>query len=208
MILNKVDLKFFIEQDKLMNGRVCLSTTEKIKFFFVPDEKIKFLRYLRKTEYYHNCSKSNVSIRLNRLILYYFYRIKLHKLGIRLGYSIPINVVDSGLSLPHVGTIVISPKAHIGKNCRLHVGVNIGASGGNDEAPLIGDNVYIGPGAILFGDIKIANNVTIGANATVNKSCEKQNVVFAGTPAKIVKENYPSWVVFNKICDAGVSTLD
>lgn len=72
-------------------------------------------------------------------------------------------------------------------------------SAGKPEAPIIGDNVYIGPGAILFGNITIADNVTIAANATVNKSCEVQNVVLAGTPAKVVKEEYECWVKFNKI---------
>ncbi len=71
--------------------------------------------------------------------------------------------------------------------------------GGGKNAPQLGDNVYIGPGAILFGDINIANNVTIGANATVNKSFEQENVVLAGTPAKVVKEYAPAWVEFNRI---------
>ena len=64
--------------------------------------------------------------------------------------------------------------------------MNIGASGGKNEAPTIGDNVYLGPGAILFGGISIADGVSVGANATVNKSFEEKNVVLAGTPAKIV----------------------
>lgn len=51
----------------------------------------------------------------------------------------------------------------------------------------------------MFGNITIADNVTIAANATVNKNCEVQNVVLAGTPAKVVKEKYNSWVVFNKL---------
>ena len=54
-----------------------------------------------------------------------------------------------------------------------------------EEAPIIGDNCFIGPGAKLFGKIKIGNNVAIGANAVVNKSFE-DNVTIAGVPAKIV----------------------
>ena len=115
---------------------------------------------------------------------------KKRKIGIKLGYSIPVNVFGPGLSLPHYGTIVVSKNAKVGKNCRLHVGTNIGASAGRPEAPVIGDNVYIGPGAILFGNITIADNVTVAANATVNRNCEIPNVVLAGTPAKIVKEKY------------------
>lgn len=112
---------------------------------------------------------------------------------LRLGFTIPINVCGPGLSLAHYGTIVISQEARIGDNCRIHAGVNIGASGGGNKAPMIGNNVYIGPGAILFGNIEIADNVSVGANATVNKSFTIPNVVIAGTSAKIMKENALPW---------------
>lgn len=81
--------------------------------------------------------------------------------------SIPINVCGPGLSIPHYGNIVINPKAKICRNCRIHVGVNIGMH--KDEAPQIMDNVYIGPGAILFGNITVANDVSIAANSMVTK---------------------------------------
>lgn len=110
-----------------------------------------------------------------------------------LGFSIPINVCGPGLSIAHYGSIIISSKAKIGRNCRIHSCVNIGASRGKNGAPIIGNNVYIGPGAILFGDITIADNVSIGANATVNRSFTESNVVIAGTPAEIVKRNVPAW---------------
>ena len=60
----------------------------------------------------------------------------------------------------------------------------------------IGSNVYIGPGSLIFGNIHIADNISIGVNATVNKSFDQPNVVIAGKPAKIVKTDIPSW---NKI---------
>lgn len=77
--------------------------------------------------------------------------------------------------------------------------MNIGASAGSKEAPHLGDNIYIGPGAILFGQITLADNITIGANATFNKSCEEQNVVLAGSPATVVKRNMDNWLTFNQV---------
>ena len=127
------------------------------------------------------------------------YKILYRRSSLKLGISIPINVCDYGLSIAHYGTIVISANASIGKYCHIHAGVNIGASAGKPQAPTIGDNVYIGPGAILFGDIKIADSCTIAANATVNRSFEIERSVIAGTPAKIVKEDYQNWLEFNKI---------
>lgn len=69
--------------------------------------------------------------------------------------------------------------------------MNIGAH--HDRAPRIGDNVYIGPGAIIFGGIEIADNVSIVANATVNKSVMEPNTVVVGTPAHVVKRDVQSW---------------
>lgn len=97
-----------------------------------------------------------------------WYKMRYRKQSLNLGFSIPINVCDYGLSIAHYGTIVISSNAHIGRYCHIHARVNIGASAGKPEAPTIGDNVYIGPGTIIFGNIQIADNCTITANATVN----------------------------------------
>lgn len=122
-----------------------------------------------------------------------FYKLELRRLQIKLGFTIPINVFGPALSIAHYGTIVVSKNASIGDNCRIHAGVNIGASGGNDAAHIIGNNVYIGPGAILFGGISIADGISIGANATVNRSFNTNNAVIAGTPATIVKEGSNPW---------------
>ena len=101
------------------------------------------------------------------------------------GIHIGVNVCDEGLSIAHVGPIVVHGKSKIGKNLRLHVGVNIGANGG--EPPVLGDNIYIGPGAKIFGDIKIASGCRIGANAVVCKNCEEENCTLVGVPAKIIR---------------------
>lgn len=130
---------------------------------------------LRMAEYHKN--------RGNRL-LGAFYLIRLRLMQNKYGIHIPLNVCDEGLSIAHVGPIIINGKCKIGKNLRIHVGVNLGANGG--EPPKLGDNVYIGPGAKIFGDIKIANGCRIGANAVVNKSCDIEGATLVGIPAKII----------------------
>lgn len=185
---SKEKLKSWIAQDRVSCG---FSAQRSVKEFFVelfaPNYILKFLRLLRRCEYLSNCTTL-----LNRMFFVY-NRLKLRKLQLKLGFTIPMNVFGPGLSMAHYGTIVVSPYASVGRNCRLHVGVNIGATGGTNLAPVIGDNCYIGPGAILFGNISIADNVSIGANATVNKSFSEANVVLAGTPAVIVKRDSKSW---------------
>jgi serine O-acetyltransferase len=54
--------------------------------------------------------------------------------------------------------------------------------------PKIGDNVYIGPGAKIFGDIEIADGIAIGANSVVNRSFTEPNIGIAGIPAKKIND--------------------
>ena len=49
---------------------------------------------------------------------------------------------------------------------------------------MIGDNVYLGPGAKLFGKITIADGCAIGAGAVVTKSFITPNMAIAGNPAR------------------------
>ena len=144
----------------------------------------KFERVLRKHEYYNNCCK-----RIYQKILKNYYRYIHKKLGIKYGFSIPINVFGKGLSIAHVGTIVVNSGAVVGDNCRLHVCTNIGTAAGKEhDAPTIGNNVYIAPGAKIFGKIKIPNNVIIGANSVVNKSFDEENITIGGIPAKKISD--------------------
>lgn len=48
----------------------------------------------------------------------------------------------------------------------------------------IGNNVYIGTSARILGNITIADNVVIGANAVVTKSIAEPGITVAGIPAK------------------------
>ena len=149
----------------------------------------------------NNVRPSNLLARICGVvvIMRYLTKYRLRCLSVRLGFSIPLNVFGPGLGIAHYGTIVVNPNCRIGAFCRIHANTNLGASAGHKEAPCLGDRCYIGPGAILFGDILIANDRTIGANATVSHSCEKEHVVLAGTPAKIVKEEMPNWLEFNRV---------
>jgi serine O-acetyltransferase len=135
----------------------------------------KHMKHLRKAEYALNSGK-----RLSR----YWNLLLLLRIQTRYAISIPLNVVGEGFEIVHLGSVIINAKAKIGKNCKVHPGVVIGAN--HDLAPKIGDHVYIGPGAKVFGDIEIADDVQIGANAVVNKSCMENGAVLVGVPAKII----------------------
>lgn len=171
MIESYVDYINYLEEDKKA------LKIKRSKPRFLRDRIWRYQRLLRKVEYYHNCRGGILS-----KIYYQILRYQERKLAERLGYSIPINVFGPGLSIAHQGTIVVNAQAKVGSGCRLHVCVNIG--GRNDEAPEIGNNVYIGPGVKIFGSINISDNIAIGANAVVNKSFNEPGITIGGIPAK------------------------
>ena len=121
-------------------------------------------------------------------LTYYYMEYRFRRTSLKLGFSIPKNVFGPGLAIVHYGTITVNDGARVGKNCRLHACTNIGASKGKSEAPQIGNNVYIGPGVCIFGDIRIGNGIAIGANSTVNKSFTEDHIMIAGSPAKKIGE--------------------
>ena len=110
-----------------------------------------------------------------------WYLFRLLRIQTRYGISIPLNVLEEGFEIAHLGSVIINAGSHIGKNAKLHPGVCVGAN--HDKAPRIGDNVYLGPGAKVFGDITLGNNIQVGANAVVTKSCMKDGAILVGIPA-------------------------
>ena len=175
----KAELKDFLECDK---RALNIPASRKRPRLF-GDEIWRFEILLRKREYY--ASQSGLKYKPAMLLYTYLW----HRMSVRLGFSIPINAFDKGLSIAHRGTIVVNGNARVGKNCRLQESVTIGTTGGSALAPRIGDGVFIGSGARIIGDIDIADGVAVGAGAVVIKSCLEKNVSLAGVPAKIVSRN-------------------
>ena len=180
MINNKADLKRYLKQDAL-----ALRITNRKRPKLFGDYVWKFEILLRKTEYYYNVSKKHKLLK----IPYLFARFRFSKWSLKLGFSIPLNAFEEGLSIAHYGSITVNSNAKIGKNCRLHEGVTIGATNGSLNAPIIGDNVFIGTGAKIIGDISIANDTAIGANAVVVKTISEGGCTYGGVPAKKISNN-------------------
>ncbi|MGP5013550.1 serine O-acetyltransferase [Glutamicibacter ardleyensis] len=94
------------------------------------------------------------------------------------------------LSLSGLGT-AIHPDSVIGKNCVIGQNVTLGGRAGKTHPPIIGDNVFIAPGAKCLGG-KIGNNVVVGANAVVLNDVP-DNCVVAGVPARIISKDISSY---------------
>jgi serine O-acetyltransferase len=90
----------------------------------------------------------------------------------------------------------VNLNARIGKNYRIHFGVNIGGQAGfyapetaKTLCPVIGDNCYIGPGAKIFGSVSITNGCSVGVNIVVTKSFPEEGSILVGIPAKRITKN-------------------
>jgi len=177
MIKSKKDYKYYLECDRIALGK------KYLKPKFVGDEIWRFEIMMRKTEYYKNCSKTIIQKIYSKWLQYRYYKMR-----IKLGFSIPLNVFGPGLSIAHYGTIVVNGNAKVGKNCRIQECTTIGATNGSKKAPILGDNIFIGSGARIIGNISIANDIAIGANAIVNKSFEMPGITIAGVPARKVSD--------------------
>lgn len=112
------------------------------------------------------------------------------RMTVRYGWEIPSAAqVGPGLLIRHLGPVVIHKDAVLGRNVNLTTGVVVGRSfrGPREGVPVIGDNVYIGPGAKVIGAIHIGDDVAIGANAVVTHDVPSGSVV-AGIPAKVISQ--------------------
>lgn len=184
MIRSKKELKEYIDADNHWFH------TENVKgkvvevYASYPTRYLKkFLYYLRMQEYYINTANGSKIKGLMGL----FYERKKNRLGVKLGIEIGPNCFGKGLSIYHIGSIIVNPAVRAGENCKLHGNNCIGNNGKTQEVPILGNNVDIGYGAVLIGNIKIGNDITIGSNAVVNRSFIEKSSVIVGVPARRVK---------------------
>ncbi len=126
---------------------------------------------------------------ITKIVLTPFYLFQNHRMISKWGISLRRTTeIGEAFYIGHYGGIFIAGDAKIGRNVNISQDVTIGVSGQGDKrgCPVIGDNVYIAPGAKLFGKIKIGNNVKIGANAVVYKDVPNDSIVVLEYSMKII----------------------
>ena len=120
--------------------------------------------------------------KLFSLVYHVLYKLVQIVTGIELPCEVP---VGRGFVIEHSGGIVVSGFASFGNDCRLRNGVVIGLSRVDEPcAPCFGDDVDVGAGAKILGDIRVGNHVRIGANAVVITDVP-DNCIAVGVPAVI-----------------------
>ncbi len=100
-----------------------------------------------------------------------------------------------GCRLAHGGNgVVIHYLARLGRNVMILQQVTIGGSGQGVNVPRIGNDVYLGTGAKILGDVEIGDSCVIGANAVVVKSVPAGSVA-VGVPARVIRSGVDAHTV-------------
>lgn len=134
----------------------------------------RFGRFLMQIE--------NAFIRRIVFIPYYFiFRF----IELIFGISIPPTaIIGGGLRIWHFGQIFLNAETVIGQDVTIRQNVTIGSKDDSGRSPVIGDNVEIGAGAMLIGDISVGNNSKIGAMSLINKDVPPGAIAY-GIPMRL-----------------------
>lgn len=189
MIQSKEDFKRYVAADR--EKYHLHSRLHDIIYHYEEYYIVKFLYLLRKVEYLQNCELGS-GLWAKLKFLYYTYRYT--KMSNRYGLYIAPNVCGPGLYIAHLG-LIRANHGKIGANCTLRPGVIFAANygvnnpkqihlnvGDNVEFSLgckilcdnIGDNVIVGPNAVVLQDIP-ANHKAIGNPAVISPRKRRAN---------------------------------
>lgn len=141
--------------------------------------EVHYQRLLRRTE---SGGRSGPVARARGAVA----KFRLLRLGSRLGLMIPPHVFGPGLAIAHYGSVIVNAGSQVGRNCRIHAGTTIGST--RSGAPTIGNDVYIGPGAVISGPVTVGDGAAIGANAVVIVDVPP-GVTVGGVPAKVISQS-------------------
>lgn len=120
-----------------------------------------------------------------KLLAYFIMHNVKKKRGIEIH---PAATIGKFLLIDHGVGVVIGETTIIGNYCTIYQGVTLGGTGKEigKRHPTIGNNVMIGAGAKILGNIYVGDNVKVGANAVVVENIEPANTVI-GCKGRVVK---------------------
>ena len=184
MIQSRKDLQFYLLEDaKRFNLTNWFKYRVKLIYGGEDAHILRYLKTLRRYEYFQNCSKT-----MSGRFIGYYLRYKWMRLSLRYNLHIGINMIGYGFYMAHLSGGGINNCKSMGNYCSINAGVIVGNKDSQSEIAVIGNNVKLSAGCKVFGKIVIGNNVIVAPNAVVVKNVP-DNCVVAGIPAKIIKKN-------------------
>ena len=109
-----------------------------------------------------------------------------NRLSLKIGVDFSAGMVEKSVTVCHPNVIL---NGKVGEGCVFHGNNVLGnkKTGAADIIPKLGKNVDVGVGAIIIGNVEIADNCVIGAGALVTKSFTEPGSVIVGNPARRIK---------------------
>jgi len=209
-LFNKRKRHYHIVKYKGVGNKVILHKEDgsiKINPRFLADVRVKFEGNNSTLDIYqpYNLPSSRIALRNNNHFV--IKKISGHGFNIIGGEDVEL-FIDEGTTLQNTKIFLNDEKGvsvKIGKDCMFSYDIMLWASDthkiidSNDEVLNkskfgieIGDHVWCGTRCTILKDAKISNNSVIGAASVVTRRFEDENVIIAGNPARIIKENI-SW---------------
>ena len=183
--MTKQELKKLIAEEMRVYGITKKNNREK-RFRHQKCYKIwQAVKCLRIYEY--RCSRRDESKNsLNAHIRAFSVKIadrKLNKACEKVDIELSPNMIGKNVRICHDNVVLFGK---VGENCTFHGNNVVGnkRTGASDEIPKIGKNVDVGFGAMIIGNVEIADNCVIGAGAVVTKSFLEPGSILVGVPAK------------------------
>lgn len=124
------------------------------------------------------CARNHVPTIFAAKLLFWFFGIEVSKHA-RIG---------PGLRLPHPMGLIIGPHSSLGANCDLYADVRLCLAHGSKQGPQVGDHVFLGDGAKVFGAVKVGDHAVIGASSAVMNDIPA-HATAVGVPARVVDEH-------------------
>ena len=153
-------------------------------------EMLRYLQIVRRLEFLIAAAEETKNPLIKKK---YVFEIKLcdrrkNKLGLLLGVEIPPSRIGKGVRVYHPN---VTLNGYAGEDCVFHGNNVLGnkRTGAVNEVPRLGNRVDVGTGAMIIGDVTIADDCVIGAGAVVTKSFTVPGTVIAGVPAKEIGKN-------------------
>ncbi len=182
MIHTKQDLYYYLSEDLKASG----NDKPKLKDWILHNEKYfrySLLKELRYVEFYKNSQQGVLGY-----LIYCWHMLRFKRFCWKCKCIVNPNTCGPGLYIAHLGSFTYIRKgSKIGRNFTIICGCVLGKQkDDNLERIEIGDNCFAGINVTILGNVKIGNNVTIGAHALVVKDVP-DNCIIGGCPARIIR---------------------
>lgn len=150
----------------------------------------KYLYYFRCCQYWRDVRQTSDVGRLEKRLAkmrFQHYNKMRNIYSEKSGVEIGINCrIGKNCDIWHSGVVI---NGNVGEHCIFHGNNIIGnkGKGHENESPTLGDKVDVGAGAIVIGNLHLADACIVGAGAVVTKSFEEPGTVIVGVPGKRIK---------------------